>query len=101
MRPEELPESNPPSTTRRDFLQAAGLAACIGTAIPVAGTAGEPTGKVEPLLPTIKLGPHQVTRLIIGGNPIYGHSHFNKLFSQHLIDWHTPDRVAALLKRCE
>jgi hypothetical protein len=63
--------------------------------------AGEPTGKVEPLLPTIKLGPHEVTRLIIGGNPIYGHSHFNKLFSQHLIDWHTPERVASLLKRCE
>jgi hypothetical protein len=85
-----------PSATRRDFLQqSAGLAATLSAA-----TAAEPAAKSE-LLPTIKLGPHQVTRLIIGGNPIYGHSHFNKLFSAHMIDWHTPDRVQALLKRCE
>ena len=57
--------------------------------------------RAEPLLPTIKLGPHQVTRLIIGGNPVYGYSHFNKLLSQSMIDWHTPERVDALLKRCE
>jgi hypothetical protein len=42
-----------------------------------------------------------VTRLIIGGNPIYGYSHFNRLFSQHQTDWHTPERVLALLQRCE
>jgi hypothetical protein len=54
-----------------------------------------------PTLPTIRLGPHAVTRLIIGGNPIYGYSHFNKLFSQHLTAWHTPERVLELLRRCE
>jgi hypothetical protein len=59
------------------------------------------TSKAEALLPTIKLGPYQVTRLIIGGNPVYGHSHFNKLFSQHMTDWHTPERVMELLQRCE
>jgi hypothetical protein len=53
------------------------------------------------LLPTIKLGTHRVTRLIIGGNPVYGHSHFNKLLSQHQTAWHTPERVVALLQRCE
>jgi hypothetical protein len=53
------------------------------------------------LLPTIKLGPHTVTRLILGGNPVYGYSHFNKLLSQHQIDWHTPQRVAELLKSTE
>jgi hypothetical protein len=42
-----------------------------------------------------------VTRLIVGGNPIYGYSHHNRLFSQHLTDWHTPDRVLELLRRCE
>jgi hypothetical protein len=90
-----------PSTTRRDFLQqAAGLAACLG---PVAAqvTAAEPAAKADALLPTVNLGPHQVTRLIIGGNPVYGYSHFNKLLSQSMIDWHTPERVQALLKRCE
>ena len=50
------------------------------------------------MLPTIALGPHRVTRLILGGNPIYGHSHFNRLYSQHLIDYHTPERVVELLQ---
>jgi hypothetical protein len=95
-----MPTDDRPATSRRDFLQAAGLAACIGPALPIAAEPA-PTAKAEPLLPTIKLGPHSVTRLIIGGNPVYGHSHFNKLFSQHLTDWHTPEHVAALLQRCE
>ena len=53
------------------------------------------------MLPTISLGKHQVTRLVLGGNPVYGHSHFNRLYSQHLIDYHTPDRVVELLRACE
>jgi hypothetical protein len=96
MRPDEYPDASPPAPTRRDFLQATGLAACVGAA-PAAG----PPAKAAPLLPTVKLGPHRVTRLILGGNPIYGHSHFNKLLSQHMTDWHTPRRVVDLLKRCE
>jgi hypothetical protein len=50
------------------------------------------------MLPTIALGTHQVTRLILGGNPIYGHSHFNRLYSQHMVDYHTPQRVVELLR---
>src|SRR5262245_31736225 len=90
-----------PSTTRRDFMQTTGLAACIGPALPAVAPAASPPAAADPLLPTVKLGPHEVTRLIVGGNPVYGHSHFNKLFSQHMVDWHTPERVGALLKRCE
>ena len=52
-------------------------------------------------LPTIRLGPHEVTRLIVGGNPVYGYSHFNKHFDRHLAEWHTPERVLELLRRCE
>jgi hypothetical protein len=85
-------------SSRRDFLQqAAGIAGLASLAVPAAG---EVQGAAGPL-PTIKLGPHQVTRLIVGGNPIYGHSHFNRLLSQHQTTWHTPERVVALLKRCE
>jgi hypothetical protein len=103
--PAAAPESS--STTRRDFLQhAAGLAACLGATAPVvaspdAATTGQPPAKAEPLLPTIELGKHKVTRLIVGGNPVYGYSHFNKILSQSMTDWHTPERVLALLKRCE
>jgi hypothetical protein len=90
---------SPPPASRRDFLQqAAGLAAGVAALAPAG--AAEPKATPAPL-PTVKLGPHTVTRLILGGNPIYGHSHFNKHFSQHLIDWHTPEHVQQLLKRAE
>ena len=96
--PSAVPEQS--STTRRDFLShAAGLAACLGVAAPV--SAVEPPVKADPLLPTIELGKHQVTRLIIGGNPVYGYSHFNNILSQSMTEWHTPERVLALLKRGE
>jgi hypothetical protein len=52
-------------------------------------------------LPTISLGPYQVSRLIIGDNPIYGYSHFNQLLSQHQSEFHTPDQVIATLQRAE
>src|SRR5262245_61928664 len=98
MHPEDpTPAADPSATSRRAFLQAAGLTAALGAAAPAAAA---PSG-AEALLPTIKLGPHSVTRLIIGGNPIYGYSHFNRLLSRHMTDWHTPERVVALLKRCE
>lgn len=88
----------PPSATRRDFLQqAAGLAAGVAALAPAAA-AGSATSAP---LPTIQLGPHTVTRLILGGNPIYGHSHFNKHLSQHMIDWHTPEHVQQLLDRAQ
>src|SRR5262249_4601019 len=82
VRPDEHPEPTQPSATRRDFLQVTGLAACLGAAVPAADAAAQPSAKADPLLPTVKLGKHQLTRLIIGGNPIYGYSHFNKLLSQ-------------------
>src|SRR5205823_2428948 len=73
--------------TRRDFLhRAAGLAA--GTAGAAGAAGAEPAA--ERLLPTIKLGKHSVTRLIVGGNPVYGYSHFNRLLSGHQTAWHTP-----------
>ena len=94
------PSSEPiPPASRRDFLQqAAGLTVAVAALPPAAADTKPPA---QPLLPTIKLGPHSVTRLILGGNPIYGYAHFNKLFSQHMIDWHTPEHVQQLLRRAE
>lgn len=87
-----------PAPDRRDFLQqAAGLTAVAAAVQPA--TADEK--KAASTLPTIKLGRHDVSRLIVGGNPVYGYSHFNKLLSQHQTTWHTPRRVLELLKRCE
>ena len=89
------------TSSRRDFLhQTAGIAAGIATMTTSVQAADQPASSSS-LLPTIQLGPHRVTRLIIGGNPIYGYSHFNKHFDRHMTAWHTPERVMELLKRCE
>ncbi|MGH9360782.1 MAG: hypothetical protein ACRD2T_02620, partial [Thermoanaerobaculia bacterium] len=35
---------------------------------------------------------------ILGGNPIYGYSHFNGLYDRHLREYHTPERVVELVR---
>jgi hypothetical protein len=82
---------------RRTFLKhAVATASSMAALAPVAAANAAP-----PPMPTIELGTHSVSRLILGGNPIYGYSHFNKLLGRHLTDWHTPQRVADLLKHTE
>jgi hypothetical protein len=56
---------------------------------------------VEELLPTVALGRHQVTRFIVGSNPIYGYSHFNRQYDQHMLEWFTDERIVQLLLACE
>ncbi len=90
-----------PVPSRRDFLhEAAGVAAGMAAGAAAVGEGQAAAQEGPSLLPTIKLGKHTVSRLILGGNPIYGYSHFNRLFSQHMTAWHTPQRVVELLKRC-
>jgi hypothetical protein len=92
------PTSAPPH--RREFLHQTAIAAGIAALNPTTWAAGSPSA-APASLPTIRLGSHEVTRLIIGGNPIYGYSHFNKHFDHHMTDWHTPERVMDLWRRCE
>jgi hypothetical protein len=89
------------TASRREFLhQTAGIAGGI-VAMTASNSAALEPATSSALLPTVVLGPHRVTRLIIGGNPIYGYSHFNKHLDRHMTAWHTPERVVELLKRCE
>jgi hypothetical protein len=55
----------------------------------------------EPLLPTVKFGKTQITRLIIGSNPFYGYSHFNRILDGTMREWYTQDRRMEVLKACE
>ena len=90
-------EGESPGTTRRKFLQQTAGAAASAAVISNLRAHAAPVDR----LPTIKLGPHEVTRLIIGGNPIYGYSHFNKILSQYQTKWHTHERVVELIKHAE
>jgi hypothetical protein len=98
---DRLADASRSTPSRRDFLhQAAGIATAVAAITPSVQAADRPASTPS-LLPTIQLGPHRVTRLIIGGNPVYGYSHFNKHFDRHMTARHTPERVMELLKRCE
>lgn len=53
------------------------------------------------LLPTIKLGPHEITRLIIGGNPFSGGSHTSQEMDTAFMDYYTNDNIKAALFEAE
>jgi hypothetical protein len=96
-----------PSLRRRFLKSAAGVAAglsmpCDNVEAQLVPAAALPAlAATPPRLPTLRLGKYDVSRLIIGGNPFYGYSHFNRLFSTHMAEWATPERVCATLKQCE
>jgi hypothetical protein len=52
-------------------------------------------------LPTVPFGPHQITRLIVGGNPLCGNSHYSKEMSREMSEFYTAERVVQVLGRCE
>jgi hypothetical protein len=91
--------------TRRDFLQTvagSALGAAVGaTASPALRGDQDSDQQAASELKTVRLGQHRVSKLILGGNPIYGYSHFNRLYDQHLRDHHSPERVVELLRACE
>ncbi|MGA3076342.1 MAG: twin-arginine translocation signal domain-containing protein, partial [Bryobacteraceae bacterium] len=59
------------TNSRRSFLQ---LAATLGALAPAAAKAAvEPAA---PPLPTVKFGKFDISRMIVGSNPLYGYSHF-------------------------
>ena len=82
-------------TTRRGFLKGATTAAA-GFVAPKALEA-----EAADRLPMVNLGSHRVSRLIVGSNPIYGYSHFNRQYDQHMREWFTDERVVKLLTDCE
>ena len=54
-----------------------------------------------PALPTVRFGVHDITRLIMGGNPFAAYSHFSTEMDREMIEWPTPERVVQVLQRAE
>jgi len=96
---ENSPETERDHSTRRQFLERVALSAAGAAALSAGGAAaGAEDAAASAALPELRLGPHSLSRLILGGNPIYGHSHFNHLYSRHLVEYHTPERVVELVR---
>ena len=67
------------ATTRRMFLQGAAAAPALAVSVPP--------------LPSVKFGgKHEISRLVLGTNPMMGYSHFNRILDQCMREWMTPER---------
>ena len=53
------------------------------------------------MLPTMKIGDREITRLIVGSNPFTGKSHLNEETNADMKGWFSEDAVFAMLRRCE
>lgn len=52
------------------------------------------------VLPTIALGPHRITRLVAGWNPIGGYSHASPILDRYMREYFTPERIHDFLRQC-
>lgn len=68
------------AVARRGFLKTS-AALAVGQTL-----RAQTTPERQALLPTIRLGKHDVTRLIVGSNPFYGYSHFTKLYDRQMAE---------------
>ncbi len=90
---------------RREFLShlsatMAGSALALAAAQQQSASA-EQSSSPAPLLPTIRLGEHEVTRLVVGSNPISGYSYMGPIMDQQMREYFTPERIVELLWACE
>jgi hypothetical protein len=90
---------------RREFLSHLSIAVT-GSSMAFANAQGRGTLtdislSPRPVLPTIRLGEHRITRLIAGSNPISGYSYLGPILDRHMREYFTPDRIVEFLWKCE
>jgi len=52
-------------------------------------------------LTRVNIGRHEVTRLVVGGNPFSGFSHQSAERNKEMADYYTAERIKATLRACE
>ena len=103
------------SNSRREFLQSsAALAAGLmsGAAARLDGQAVSQLqpqrmlarlGQVPPAasiqIPKMKFGNAEISRLVLGVNPLYGFAHFNRDYGNTMANWYTQDKVCEVMHR--
>jgi hypothetical protein len=50
-------------------------------------------------VPKIKFGKVEISRMVLGVNPMYGFSHYNENYSSTMADWYTQEKVCEVLHR--
>lgn len=85
-------------TGRREFLSWCSAAAASGL---LCGGAAEAADRPAGPLPTVALGPHRVSRLIVGSNPISGYSYLGSEMDREMKEYFTPQHTLSLLQQCQ
>jgi hypothetical protein len=95
------------TTGRRQFLSMLSSAAAIGL-IGTPGVRGIYSGgqsvydeQAESMMPTISLGPHRISRLIVGSNPILGYSYLGSHTDRQMKEYFTTEKTVEFLLNCE
>ena len=88
------------SIGRREFLSRLSGAAA-GSALALGKTSRADSAPKASPLPTIPLGKHRISRLIVGSNPISGYSYMGPVMDRHMRDYFTDDRLVEFLSHCE
>jgi len=96
------------TTGRREFISMISAAAAMGListtgvkAASLTDLSGDNGVYFQPKIPTIALGPHQVSRLIVGSNPILGYSYLGNHTDKQMKEYFTPKRTVEFLHDCE
>ncbi len=92
-------------TSRREFLRRLSLGVA-GSALAIRRTSQaketpSPQSDSPGSLPMIRLGEHQVSRLVVGANPISGYSYLGSAMDREMREYFTHERVLELLSNCE
>jgi hypothetical protein len=84
---------------RREFTQA--TLAAVGAGMLAKAAPGEEATQAR--LPTVRWGKHQITRVLVGHNPLKGQSHYTPELNREMREWFAadPSRGLELLRRCE
>ncbi len=86
-----------PDFNRREFLKQTAVG--VGLAATGAGALSQDVAE-DALMPTVQIGAHKISRLILGSNPMLGYSHTSGLLSQMMSDYYTVENMGKLLERC-
>jgi hypothetical protein len=93
---------------RRNFLQTTAAAALAVSGAPLPAQTQSPAPNPidaipdsEVVAPKIKFGGVEISRIILGANPLHGFSHNNGNFGASMREWYTQERVIEVMRRCD
>jgi hypothetical protein len=59
--------------------------------------AGAPEAPAQIQIPKMKFGKVEISRLVLGVNPLYGFAHYNNNFGHAMRDWYTQEKVCEVM----